>query len=56
MSEDKQRPNPSTLDALVKTTDKGGITLTEEELSRASGGKLLLACCSGKHFDDAVLF
>jgi hypothetical protein len=31
----KQRRNP---DALVKTTEKGRIALTEEELSRASAG------------------
>jgi len=56
MSEDKQRPNPTTLDPIVKTTDKGAITLTELELSRASGGKLFPVCCSGKHIPEVVLF
>jgi hypothetical protein len=33
-----KKPKPATPDALVKTTQKGEITLTEEDLSRVSGG------------------
>jgi hypothetical protein len=54
MSEDMQKPKPATPDALVKTTDKGEITLTEEGLSRACGG-VRFPCCSGKHISDVTL-
>jgi hypothetical protein len=48
----KQGRKAVTPDALIKPTEKGEVTLTEEELSRVSGGK---SCATGQHIKKAVL-
>jgi len=56
MSQDNAVPKPTGTagpDAAIKTTEKGGITLTEEDLDRASGGRL--SCCTGQHIKKAIL-
>jgi hypothetical protein len=48
----KQDRKAVTPDALIKPTEKGEIMLTEEELSRVSGGA---SCAAGQHIKKAVL-
>jgi len=47
----KQKGKAASPDAAIKAADKGGITLTEEDLTRVSGG----ACATGQHIKKAVL-
>ncbi len=43
----KREPKRATPDALVKTTKKGHIKLTEEELSRVTGGQKVVEPVAG---------